>query len=452
VTQRSSASAALSVEPGATSRKLAHLRTRMTIIYGLAAIIGLTTLALIATIADTRVRGQRFDEEVKGLSSRASLLPMAMRGRTSVDGLLDDTILDQVTAVMVVSAGPPRTVVYQNHAIDGGVDLAAEVTDGHLEDPDRGSRVRTLRVDGVSVRAFARPYYYDDRTDQIAGAVVIAKARPSESDHRMLVASVWATAGVLAIGATTAGWVFAGRQVREAGAFLDRQEAFLALAAHELRTPIGRSRAVAESAQLLLSEAAADPVVGAANQQAEAELDRLVSINRDMSSTIDDLLLVGRIDARQEVATRFQPERLDELVLPLDDDAQGVSVQTDGPTWVSGDRVLLRQLVLNLVGNAARHSVIDVEERPTIDVTVGRSRDGRQVVLTVGDRGPGFPPELDGHACDRFVTGAGGTGIGLWIVSWIVDLHGGTLDIGERPGGGALVTVRFPVAEQVLQK
>jgi two-component system OmpR family sensor kinase len=154
---------------------------------------------------------------------------------------------------------------------------------------------------------------------------------------------------------------------------------------------------------------------------------------------------LGRIDGDQTVMDRFDAVRLDDLVVPLESDALGVSVRTPGPVWVTGDKALLRHMVLNLVGNARRHGVSNLDELPAIDVELAivTSPDSTDVVMTVADDGPGFPPELLATAFDRFVTGDGGTGLGLWIVRWIAELHGATVDVSNRPDGGALSTVRF---------
>jgi signal transduction histidine kinase len=73
-------------------------------------------------------------------------------------------------------------------------------------------------------------------------------------------------------------------------------------------------------------------------------------------------------------------------------------------------------------------------------------------MLTVGDDGPGIPEEDRVRVFDRFVRldsararSGGGTGLGLAIVSEVVAAHGGNVAIGDRPGGGALVTVQLPL-------
>ena len=110
-----------------------------------------------------------------------------------------------------------------------------------------------------------------------------------------------------------------------------------------------------------------------------------------------------------------------------------------------------KHLVQNLLSNARRHgSGMDVEgslRSPAIEVALVTRADpaGRpEVVLAVTDDGPGFPDEVLDHAFERFVGGGRGTGLGLWIVRWIAELHGGTAIAANRPAGGAGVWVSLP--------
>jgi signal transduction histidine kinase len=98
----------------------------------------------------------------------------------------------------------------------------------------------------------------------------------------------------------------------------------------------------------------------------------------------------------------------------------------------------------NLLENAARHASSRVELR--VGVTDG------DAVVTVADDGPGIPEEDRGRVFDRFVRldsdrarSSGGAGLGLAIVAEVVAAHGGNVTIGDRPGGGMLVTVHLPL-------
>jgi signal transduction histidine kinase len=74
-------------------------------------------------------------------------------------------------------------------------------------------------------------------------------------------------------------------------------------------------------------------------------------------------------------------------------------------------------------------------------------RQGERALLAVADEGPGIPPEVRPRVFDPyFTTRRDGTGLGLAIVRKIVLQHGGDVEVGDRPGGGALFTVSLPLA------
>ena len=117
-------------------------------------------------------------------------------------------------------------------------------------------------------------------------------------------------------------------------------------------------------------------------------------------------------------------------------------VRAGGPCPVALDRALMRRVLANLCANAAEAAH---PARARIHLGVARTRD--RAVLTVGDEGPGVERELRTRIFDPyFTTKKGtGTGLGLAIVKKIVLQHGGEIQAGERPGGGATFTVALPL-------
>ena len=67
-------------------------------------------------------------------------------------------------------------------------------------------------------------------------------------------------------------------------------------------------------------------------------------------------------------------------------------------------------------------------------------------MIEVRDRGPGVSPEVRDHLFEPFTSTRGSSGLGLAVCRGIVDDHGGTIDVGDRDGGGAVFTVRLPRA------
>ena len=123
---------------------------------------------------------------------------------------------------------------------------------------------------------------------------------------------------------------------------------------------------------------------------------------------------------------------------------EDIALEPDlAPATTEGDPERLRQVVLNLLSNALRHTPAGGR----IDVRTS-VHDG-EAVLEVLDTGPGIAPEDLPHVFERFYRGkdaeaSAGSGIGLAVASELVAAHGGTIEAGNRPEGGAAFTVRLP--------
>jgi len=111
--------------------------------------------------------------------------------------------------------------------------------------------------------------------------------------------------------------------------------------------------------------------------------------------------------------------------------------------WIAGDAEMIARAVRNLVENAIRHSL------PGTSVEVVLEEDA---TIRVRDQGPGIGESDREHLFRRFWrrdrSRTGGAGLGLAIVRQIVDVHGGTIDVTNRPAGGAEFSVNFgrPIA------
>jgi two-component system OmpR family sensor kinase/two-component system sensor histidine kinase QseC len=221
-------------------------------------------------------------------------------------------------------------------------------------------------------------------------------------------------------------------------AAFDAQRAFVADAAHELRSPltalrlqIGTLRRASGGAQ---REAALD-ALGAGIERASRMVEQLLTLARSgpgapaLAQEDLDLGEVVRDALADSVA--FAASRSTTIEL----DAQpGVSVR--------GDRAALASLVRNLADNAVRYAP------PGARVVVRVERDGAAPVLTVDDSGPGLSPEERLRAFDRFWRrepgGTPGSGLGLAIVRSVAERHRATVSLDTSPLGGLRVVVRFP--------
>jgi PAS domain S-box-containing protein len=139
-----------------------------------------------------------------------------------------------------------------------------------------------------------------------------------------------------------------------------------------------------------------------------------------------------------------------ETVALVDHDARAQEVEivlelAEGLPLVQAERVLLEQVVFNLVRNAMDAVLVGPGERR---VTLRTAFDAQLVYVEVSDTGPGVDPVLGAQIFDSFVTSKqGGLGMGLAISRSIAEAHGGTLGYASRPGGGATFT--FSLAREI---
>jgi len=207
-----------------------------------------------------------------------------------------------------------------------------------------------------------------------------------------------------------------------------------AVVAHEVRNPLGVIfNSLGSLRRMLQPQGDARVLLDIMGEEAD-RLNRIVG----------DLL-----DFARPVTPVFRPEPLarvvDEAVAAaLGDGSGGVLVEREvSPDLppVPMDARLVRQAVLNVAANA-------VQAMPHGGrLSVRMRRDAGGVLVEVEDTGPGIPAEIRTRIFEPFfTTKATGTGLGLAVVKRIVDGHGGEISVSTRPGGGAIVQLRFPVA------
>ena len=221
------------------------------------------------------------------------------------------------------------------------------------------------------------------------------------------------------------------------GQSLEAQRAFVADAAHELRSPL-----TALKLQLqLLQRAGSDAERGAAAEALGAGIERAARL-------VEQLLALARSEPGAAAAT---PQRLDlsELVrqavadtvpLALARDTR-FTLLADAPVPMDGDRTALALLARNLADNAVRYA----PRGARVEVRVTQP-DG-VATLQVDDSGPGIPAAERERVFDRFYRRASGdepgSGLGLAIVRSVAQRHGATVALDDSPLGGLRVTLRF---------
>jgi two-component system, OmpR family, sensor kinase len=230
---------------------------------------------------------------------------------------------------------------------------------------------------------------------------------------------------------------FAERQASE-----DRLRQFIADASHELRTPLASIRGYAELFR-----------IGAARETADTEkaMRRIEDEAQRMGVLVEDLLMLARLDEIRE------GERAEVDLAALAGDAvsdaratapdRDVTLRSDGPVPVQGERDQLRQVLANLVRNALVHTPAGTPIEVSVEHPGGEAR------LEVRDHGPGLPTDDADALFERFwraeagrERGKGGAGLGLAIVAAIIDAHGGRVAAANADGGGASFVVRLPLA------
>jgi nitrogen fixation/metabolism regulation signal transduction histidine kinase len=113
----------------------------------------------------------------------------------------------------------------------------------------------------------------------------------------------------------------------------------------------------------------------------------------------------------------------------------------DEAIYVRGESTRLRQVLHNLLQNA--NDAQSETSESHFDIALQAPDD--EAVLTFGDRGPGFAEDVLQRAFEPYVTTKSkGTGLGLAIVKKIIEEHGGRVELANRDGGGALVTIILP--------
>ncbi len=224
---------------------------------------------------------------------------------------------------------------------------------------------------------------------------------------------------------------------------------FTSDASHELRTPLAMIRSVGE--------------VGLQKDGTRAEYRDIVGsmleeVNR-LTSLIDNLLTISRADSGHIQLHRtvfpvmaLAREAAGLLEILLEEKSQRIELEGDEDAQIEGDRIFLRQALVNIVHNAVKYSPVG----ETIRVRVRRG-EGNRVVVEVHDNGPGIPAEDRSKVFDRFYRvdrarwrESGGAGLGLSIAKWAVEAHGGSIALDSEPGQGCTFRIALPAVGRPL--
>ena len=219
---------------------------------------------------------------------------------------------------------------------------------------------------------------------------------------------------------------------------------FISSVSHELRTPL---TAINGWGETILEDPTGDPV------QMRRGIRIILNEARRLSTMVEELLEFskmedGRFTLRIE-ETDLQAECEDAIFTYRELFRQeGIELRYEAGDEdlppIPGDPERLKQVFCNVLDNAAKHGGAGKR----IDASI--VREGGEQVVRVRDYGPGVPEEELPYVKQKFYKGsskARGSGIGLAVCDEIVKLHGGTFEIGNAEGGGAVVTIRLPSSE-----
>lgn len=220
---------------------------------------------------------------------------------------------------------------------------------------------------------------------------------------------------------------------------------FVADASHELRTPLTAIRGFAELHRQ-----------GAIRGEGETKelIRRIESESIRMSTLVEDLLLLARLDQSREMAAEPVDMKLviNEVVASARaaGPAHPITVNLpDEDLFILGDSIRIHQVISNLLANARTHTPIGTA------IEVSGTQDESGVTITVKDHGPGLTKEDQSRIFERFFradpsrvrNGGEGTGLGLSIVDAVMRAHGGNVSVDSQIGEGASFKLFFPIRE-----
>ena len=230
---------------------------------------------------------------------------------------------------------------------------------------------------------------------------------------------------------------------REAERVSENKSRFIAMMSHEFRTPLA---SIINYADLASDETASENTVQKSIETMARSAKHLTSL---VEAVLDDATLdVGQVElAEKDFDIYSLLDDIAAMMAPLAAE-KGLSFATlvdpDLPRVVHADEIRLRQILINLLGNAVKFTIHGGVE------LMATYNDGR-LIVTVSDSGPGISIENQEKVFQAFERGSDkgkpGAGLGLAITLRLVKLMGGEVSLDSTPGEGCTVSVHVPAAE-----
>lgn len=344
-------------------------------------------------------------------------------------------------AAVVLAAGPTDALcVVPSDA--GSDEPAGRVGLRDALGPDGEAAIRSVLATGHDLHDVAYAVHPLPSEHSVEAALVLVHpgARAGGGGHDLLLGAFCGAAGA-ALGNARR---FAEQrdQLRRAErAQLDRRRAMVDLS-HEFRTPLHSILGYAE----LLADGVPEPLPEAAREQVRS----IAQGARHLAGVIEDVLSLHRLDETHHL-DRAEVDVADVLrecamIVRGRAEAAELALEVDAPAEliVRTDGSKLRQVLINLLGNAIKFTREGT-------VTLSAAREGREVVVTVRDTGPGIAADDLPHIFEPFWRGdqalsrkVEGAGLGLALVRSLVGALGGTLQLDTAPGRGTTFRIRLP--------
>jgi len=218
---------------------------------------------------------------------------------------------------------------------------------------------------------------------------------------------------------------------------------FVSMASHEFRTPLS---AVLSSAALLSKYTKESD-----QEKRNKHIDRIKDSVKHLNDILEDFLSLGKLDEGRISTDPSEfnlPEMITETLAEVKvvlKPGQKFNFKYEGQEKINADKKLLRNILTNLISNAAKFSE---EDSP---ITISAKSDNENNIITVTDKGIGISQKDQEHLFTMFyrasnVTNIQGTGLGLHIVKRYLDLINGTVNLQSTLGKGTSITITFPNA------
>ena len=216
---------------------------------------------------------------------------------------------------------------------------------------------------------------------------------------------------------------------------------FVSMASHEFRTPLS---AVLSSATLISKYTKEDD-----QEKRDKHIHRIKDSVKHLNDILEDFLSLGKLDEGRISTEPYEfnlkemiTETLNEVKVVLKP-GQKFNFKYEGTEQINSDKKLLRNILINLISNAAKFSEED------LPITVSAISDNEKNIITVTDKGIGISKKDQEHLFTMFyrasnVTNIQGTGLGLHIVKRYLDLINGTANLQSTLGKGTSISITFP--------